>query len=110
MSSHQDKQVNTEFGQWLNWKYGKHKPSEPIRGKIHDFLRMNFYFTELKVLNIDLCGHDDDMIDSFPIEFEKKIQVHIQQETNYLKKVLASSPLQWQKDYTYPREPDLIYN
>ena len=52
-------------------KYGKHKPVEPIRGKRHEFLGMNFDFTEPKVLKIDMCRHVDDMVDSFPIEFEE---------------------------------------
>ena len=72
MSSHRDKEVNTEFGKWLNRKYGKHKPVEPVRGKIHDFLGMNFDFREPKVLNVNMCGHVDNMVDTFPIKFEKE--------------------------------------
>jgi len=71
MSSHRDKNVNTEFGRWLNNKYGKHKPVEPVRGKRHDFLGMHLDFTEPKVLNIDMCGHVDNMVDTFPIELDK---------------------------------------
>ena len=68
MSSHNDEVVNTEFGKWLNRKYGKYKPVEPMRGKRHDFLGMNFDFTELKVLNIDMCDNVDNMVDTFPIK------------------------------------------
>ena len=71
MSSHRDKQVNTVFGKWLNMKYGKHKPVELIRSNRYEFLGMNFDFTEPKVLKIDMCGHVDDMVDIFPIEFEE---------------------------------------
>ena len=72
MSSHRDKNVNTKFGLWLNEKYGKHKEVVPVRGKLHDFLGMNFDFTEAKVLSVDMCGHVDNMIDSFPIKFGKE--------------------------------------
>ena len=68
MSSHHDEVVNTEFGKWLNRKYGKYKSVEPIRGKRHDFLGMNFDFIDPKVLNIDMCGHVDNMVDTFPIK------------------------------------------
>ena len=49
-------------------EYGKYKPVEPIRGKRHEFLGMNFDFTEPKILNIDMCGHVDNMVDTFPIK------------------------------------------
>ena len=51
MSSHEDKNVNAAFGEWLNDECGKHKPVELTRGKKHDFLGMKFDFVE-KITNI----------------------------------------------------------
>lgn len=40
-------------------------------GKTHDFLEMNFDFREPKMLTVDVCGHVDNVVDTFQIEFDK---------------------------------------
>ena len=70
--SHWDKEANTKFGKWLNHKCGREKKVEPVRGKRHDFLGMNFDFGEPKALKVDVCGHVDDVVDTFPIKFDKE--------------------------------------
>jgi len=46
MSSHMDAKVNDEFARWLEDKYGKHGEVKVHRGKVHDYLGMNFDYSE----------------------------------------------------------------
>ena len=44
MSSHVDPRVNDDFYEWLNAKYGEHGKVTHKRGKVHDYLGMDFDF------------------------------------------------------------------
>ena len=45
-SSHVDATVNTDFEKWLQRKYGEHGKVKAHRGKLHDYLGMNFDYSE----------------------------------------------------------------
>ena len=38
--------VNDKFKKWVNRNYGKHGKVKANRGKVHEYLGMNFDFTE----------------------------------------------------------------
>jgi hypothetical protein len=50
MSSHVDKKVNDDFEKWLNKTYGGYGKIKSVRGKVHDYLGMNFDFSKMAKL------------------------------------------------------------
>ena len=48
MSSHVDPEVNTNFYNWANKKYGKFKKLTVTRGKVHDYLGMTIDFSDAR--------------------------------------------------------------
>ena len=64
LSSHVNEKVNDQFAEWAQKTYGKLKPMEVVRGKIHTFLGMTLDFTikgECHVLQED---HIRDIVSS----------------------------------------------
>ena len=70
-SSHVDATVNTDFEKWLQRKYGEHGKVKAHRGKLHDYLGMNFDYSEKGKVHIDMKSYVEDMINEFPIEMNK---------------------------------------
>jgi hypothetical protein len=70
MSSHVNPSVNDKFENWLNKKYGNHGKVKATRGKKHDFLGMNFDFSEKGKVKIDMIKYVEDMIDDFSVKFK----------------------------------------
>ena len=54
MSSHAKAQVNSDFIDWLNMKYGQHAPIKATTGKIHKYLGMIFDFSVDGEVRIDM--------------------------------------------------------
>ena len=71
MSSHVNSKVNDKFAEWLNKAYGKHKPVEPTRGKIHEYLGMTFDFNVKGKVKIGMIDYVKSMIEDFPEEILK---------------------------------------
>jgi len=67
MSSHKKAKVNDEFLKWLNKTYGKHGEVKATRGKIHDYLGMNFDFTEPGKVKIGMLDYVSSMVDDFSV-------------------------------------------
>ena len=70
MSSHEDPRVNDDFYEWLNAKYGEHGEVTMKRGKVHDYLGMDFVFTNPGELIVDMTKYMEDMVDSFDGEIK----------------------------------------
>ena len=69
MSSHVDKKVNDNFHKWLNKNYGSYGEVKATRGKKHDYLGMNFDFSEKGKVKIDMIEYVKSMINDFSIKF-----------------------------------------
>ena len=69
-SSHEDKEVNDEFAQWLEKKYGEHGKVKIHRGKVHDYLGMTFDYSQEGKVIVDMIPYVEDMLEEFP----KKLQ------------------------------------
>ena len=69
MSSHLDPSVNKEFLKWCNDKYGTYGEVKATFGPKHDYLGMNFDFSEPGKVKIDMIEYLTKMLDSFPIDF-----------------------------------------
>lgn len=72
MSSHESPKVNDEFLKWLNKMYGQHGPVQATRGKKHDYLGMEFDFSEKNKVTIDIIIYIDSMIEEFDEEIGKE--------------------------------------
>jgi hypothetical protein len=72
MSSHEDTKVNDEFLKWLNKMYGKVGEVKATRGKVHDYLGMNFDFSEKGKVKIDMINYMKAMVNDFSIKFGEK--------------------------------------
>ena len=69
MSSHVDPKVNGMFEQWLNFKYGSFGAVSMVRGRLHNYLGMNFHFVGNREVKIEMFEYIDKMLDEFPIKF-----------------------------------------
>ena len=70
MCSHVDPQVNTKFLKWLNSKYGTYGDVKATRGKIHDYLGMQFDFSKSGMVIIGMVPYMKAMVDEFSVEFK----------------------------------------
>lgn len=70
MSSHKDASVNDKFYKWLNEQYGQFGEVTQHRGKVHDYLGMNFDFSEKGKVIVDMIAYVKAMLDEFPIELK----------------------------------------
>ena len=70
-SSHVKKEVNDEFHRWLNKMYGKYRDVKVYCGKKHEYLGMNFDFSEKDKVKIDMCEYISNMVEDFR-EYIKK--------------------------------------
>ena len=70
MSSHMDPQVNDDFEQWLNSKYGEFGEVKTTRGKQHDYLGMTFEYGDGQ-LQVHMIDYIEGMLKEFPIKFKK---------------------------------------
>jgi hypothetical protein len=71
MSSHIDKQVNTNFLDWLNKKYGSHGAVTATRGNIHDYLGMRFDFSTPGKVVVSMTDYMEKLVDEFPFPIVK---------------------------------------
>jgi hypothetical protein len=63
--SHVDPEVNTEFGRWLTSKYGDCKEH---RGKHHEYLGMDFDYSEKGKVKVRMIPYLQSILDDFPEE------------------------------------------
>ncbi len=70
MSSHVDTKVNDKFEIWLNKMYGAHGKVKTTRGKVHDYLRMVFDFSEAGKVKDDMCDYIANMVDELPMNLK----------------------------------------
>jgi hypothetical protein len=75
-SSHMDKQVNTEFKQWLDEKYGQHGEVKADRSHLFDYLGMNFDLTEKGTLKVDMIKYMTQMCTDFPMDLDGTSEEH----------------------------------
>ncbi len=69
MSSHVDPKVNDDFLKWLNDMHGKHGEVKATRGDHHDYLGMNFDFSEKGKVKLDMIKCVENMVDEFSVKF-----------------------------------------
>ena len=67
MSSHVNPMMNTKFGEWLEKMYGEYKAVKPLRGKVHDYLGMSFYYSSKGVVTVDMVAYVKGMLADFPV-------------------------------------------
>ena len=72
MSSHVDLKVNDCFEKWLNHKYRNFGKVTTTRGPKHNYLGMNFDFSEKGKVIIDMINYMNAMVDDFSRPFSKK--------------------------------------
>lgn len=66
--SHKDAKVNTQFGRWLEEKYGNCKEH---REKHHGYLGMDFDYSEPKAIKIRMVPYLQSMLVKFPEEITR---------------------------------------
>ena len=71
LSSHVDPKVNTKFGAWANETYGKLKPVELHRGKVHEFLGMTLDYSKKGECHLLQDHHINDVVSSWPEDLSK---------------------------------------
>ena len=76
-----------KFEQWIEFMYrdpniGKVKS---VRGKFHEYLFMNLYYTKKGEVKIDMWKYVKNMIDEFKINIEKYQAVTSPENINILK-------------------------
>ncbi|CAJ1947507.1 unnamed protein product [Cylindrotheca closterium] len=71
MSSHMDPKVNDDFAKWLNMRYGLIQACTIVRGKIHRYLGMTLDFLVKGKLKIRMDDYVKNMLEDFPIKFNK---------------------------------------
>jgi hypothetical protein len=79
--SHVDPDVNTKFGRWLTEKYGDCKEH---RGKHHEYLGMDFDYSEKGKVKVRMIPYLQNILDDFP---EEIIGTKTTPAANYLFKV-----------------------
>ena len=72
-SSHESSEVNDQFWEWLNNKYGNTNIStvKKLRGKVHKYLGMTLDYTENEVVKISMQDYIESLIREFPYELKK---------------------------------------
>ena len=70
-SSHMDSKVNDDFLEWLNSKYGKYGPVKATRGKVHDYLGMNFGLSVPGKVIVDQIPYVQKILDECPFVISK---------------------------------------
>ncbi|CAJ1929696.1 unnamed protein product [Cylindrotheca closterium] len=66
-----DPKVNGKFAKWLNMRYGSIKACTIVRGKIHRYLGMTLDFLVKGKLKIRMDDYVKNMLEDFPIKFNK---------------------------------------
>jgi len=71
-ASHIDPQVNEDFYEWCEQKYGEDRIGKVMvtRGKRDDFLAMILDYTKENKLKLDMKYYIEDMIKEFPYELK----------------------------------------
>ena len=67
-----DPAVNNEFLVWLNNKYGEHGAVTATREPIHEYLGMQFNYSQPKKVIIDMIPYMQKMVDEFPAKLTGK--------------------------------------
>ena len=70
MCTHVDPEVNTKFLKWLNSKHGKYGDVNATRGKIHDYLGMQFDYSKPGHVIIGMAKYMKAMVDDFPTKLK----------------------------------------
>ena len=70
MSSHVNASVNDEFYKWLNEQCGQCGEVTQHQGKVHDYLGMNFDFSEKGKVIVDMIAYVKAMLDDFHIKLK----------------------------------------
>lgn len=70
-SSHKNPKVNDQFEKWLQGKCGGCGKAKAHQGKAHDHLGMQFDCRKKGKVKIDMPNCVQDMLDEFPVKFEK---------------------------------------
>jgi len=70
MSSHVNSVVNDKFLKWLNKMYGHFGEVKATRGKLHDFLGMQFDFRMEGKVKVNMTEYVDKMLSEFPIKLK----------------------------------------
>jgi hypothetical protein len=76
-SSHKSAQINDNFHNWLNEKYGNESIEivKAIPGKLHKYLGMTLDYSENEVFQIDMQEYVEEMIKEFPYDLgDKKVK------------------------------------
>ena len=60
--------INDKFKEWMNLNYGNNGEVKVNRGKIHEYLGMNFYFTEKAVVNINMDNYVERIINELSMK------------------------------------------
>ena len=68
MPSHVNPKINYKFKEWTNRNYGKHGKVKANRRKVHNYLGMNFDFTEEAKVKINMDDYVERMINYYPIK------------------------------------------
>ena len=76
MSSHIDPKVNDDFLKWLNKMCGDLSECKATRGKIHDFLGVEYDFSEPGKVKLSMIEYIKKMLDEFSIHFSEKEQTN----------------------------------
>lgn len=66
--------MNTEFLEWLNSKYGKHGEVKATRGKLHDYLGMNFDLSTPGKVIVDQIPYVQKILDECPFDIKQLSQ------------------------------------
>ena len=71
MSSHVEKETNDEFLDWANKKYGEIGNVKASRGSKHEYLGMNFDFSDPGKVKISMDEYTDSMVKDFSMKLTK---------------------------------------
>ncbi|CAJ1943712.1 unnamed protein product [Cylindrotheca closterium] len=66
-----DPKVNDKFAEWLNMRYGSIQACKIVRGKIQRYLGMTLDFSVKGKLKIRMDDYVKNMLEDFPIKFNK---------------------------------------
>ncbi|CAJ1955064.1 unnamed protein product [Cylindrotheca closterium] len=79
-----DPKVNDKFAKWLNMRYGSIKVYTIVRGKMQRYLGMTLDFLVKGKLKICMDDYVKNMLEDFPIKFNKDSKQEIPAGNNLL--------------------------
>ena len=80
-SSHKDPQVNDQFNEWLQKKYGEHGKVTTHHGKMHEYLGMELDYTKDGKVKNGMIKYVEDILKEFHINSKAQIKQLCQQVT-----------------------------